>query len=126
MGHSSSRIFGSYITKTIGIDTQKFVRKEARDTAYMDHVRCASFTKDLNAPTYKSLGSDIPVEDLKTMIAKYTHLSIGRIRAKAKKERLKKARKDYLNGPHGLLSSNNELEEQGGGRQRSSGRFCIV
>jgi hypothetical protein len=94
----------------IGIDVQKAVRCEAQDTTYMDHVRCITFTRDLKTPTHASLGRRVSREDLMPVIMQNPHLSMGRLRSKARKERLKKARADHLKNSPPLSTVENAAE----------------
>lgn len=92
MSHQNDVIFQSYVSSTIGIDTQNVVKGQPEDTEYVDLTRSIALTKDVDLPKphrsmLSRLGGGEPHPDIiARLIAKFPNNKTHDIMRKAWKQ----------------------------------------
>ena len=101
MSHQNDVMFQSYVSSTVGIDTQNVVRSQPEDTEHMDLTRSIAFTRDINFP--KPHGSVIngrfdsePSEEIIARLkVRFPNNRISNIMRKACREQFLEDKKAY-------------------------------
>jgi hypothetical protein len=100
MSHRDDRTFRSYVTTTIGIDTQNIVHGLPEDKEYINFTRSIGFSRDSSAPkphgsSLSNQTSIIPQHLLSELAAKYPDLSDSELARRARKKQDHGKRADF-------------------------------
>jgi hypothetical protein len=122
MSHQNDRQFQSYISDTIGVDTQSLVKGIAEESKHTDLTQSIAFTRDLSIPkphgsTLDKRHDPVPSKDtLRQVQAKFPNARTSDIRRKARKEEYRKLRDTHMNTPKLAADTERITESAAGSR----------